>query len=55
VLSLRGRSNDRDAQQLRQQPCCLGELLLGIISAQAHLAAELIAAAVHHRAPRTTG
>jgi len=47
LLSLLGRRNNRDAQQLRQQPCRLGELLLGFFGAQAHLAAELIAAAVH--------
>jgi hypothetical protein len=49
VLSLLGHRTDRNTQQLCQQPCRFPELLLGIPWDQPHLAAELVAAAVHHR------
>lgn len=44
-----GHRTDRNTQQLCQQPCRFPELLLGIPWDQPHLAAELVAAAVHHR------
>jgi hypothetical protein len=48
-LSLSGRRKNRDAQQLRQQPCRLVELVSFMLGVQTHLTAELVAAAVQHR------